>query len=141
MADAPGSMRLDKWLWAARFFKTRALAVEAVEKHRVDVNGQPAKPGRDVRPGERIGLAQVGWRREVEILGLSMTRGPAPVAQALYRDTEQSLRDAAAAAERRRLSPEPANTIEQGRPTKKDRRALQDWQRWSVALGEESDEK
>jgi len=136
MAATPETMRLDKWLWAARFFKTRALAVEAVEKHRVDVNGQYAKPGRDVRPGERIGLAQGGWRREVEILALSMTRGPAPVAQTLYRDTEQSLRDAAAATERRRLSPEPANTIEQGRPTKKDRRALQDWQRWSVELDE-----
>ncbi|WP_374432805.1 RNA-binding S4 domain-containing protein [Inhella sp.] len=137
MADLPASMRLDKWLWAARFYKTRALAVEAVEKHRVDVNGQASKPGRDVRPGDRIGLTQPGWRREVEILGLSMTRGPAPVAQALYRDTEQSLRDAAAAAERRRLSPEPASAIEQGRPTKKDRRALQDWDRWSVELDPE----
>jgi len=135
-ASAPEAMRLDKWLWAARFFKTRALAVEAVEKHRVDINGQPCKPSRDVRAGDRIGLAQSGWRREVLVLGLTMTRGPAPQAQLLYRDTDQSLADAAAAAERRRLMPEPASSIEQGRPTKRDRRALQDWDRWSVVLDE-----
>ncbi|MBB5205959.1 ribosome-associated heat shock protein Hsp15 [Inhella inkyongensis] len=136
MAPPPGEMRLDKWLWAARFFKTRALAVEAVERQRVQVNGQGAKPGRDVRVGDRIALTQTGWVREVEILGLSLARGPAPVAQALYRDSEASLRAAAEYAERRRLAPEPAATIEQGRPTKRDRRALQEWDRWSAHLDE-----
>ncbi|MBH9553467.1 RNA-binding S4 domain-containing protein [Inhella gelatinilytica] len=134
MKELPAVLRLDKWLWAARFFKTRALAVEAIDRQRVRVNDQPAKPSRDVRPGDRIALTQPGWVREVEILALSLTRGPAPVAQLLYRETEASLRAAAEAAERRRLAPEPAASIEQGRPTKRDRRALQDWDRWSVSL-------
>lgn len=138
------AMRLDKWLWAARFYKTRALAVEAVERHRITLNGQAVKPGREIRVGDRIGLQQAGWLRVVEIQGLSPQRGPAPQAQRLYTDTAESLRDAAAAAERRSLMPEPAATIEQGRPTKRDRRQLDaldqpkagDWDRWSVALPE-----
>lgn len=120
-------MRLDKWLWAARFFKTRQLAVEAVERHRVQCNGQDCKPSREVRVGDHLQLRQPGWTREVEILGLSMQRGPAPQAQALYRDTPDSLSAAAAAAERRRLAPEPADTLDQGRPTKRDRRRLEEW--------------
>lgn len=128
-------MRLDKWLWAARFFKTRQLAVEAVERHRIEVNGQPCKPSRDLRVGDRLRLAQGGWWREVEVRGLSPYRGPASVAQQLYRDTPESLAAAAAAAERRRLQPEPAASIEQGRPTKKDRRELDQWgDRWSASL-------
>lgn len=134
MSQPSEAMRLDKWLWAARFFKTRQLAVEAVERHRVTVNGQACKPSREVRVGDRIGLQQPGWLRVVEVRGLSLQRGPAPQAQQLYADTADSLRDAAAAAERRRLSPEPAASIEQGRPTKRDRRQLQDWDRWSAAL-------
>ncbi|MBN8505174.1 MAG: RNA-binding S4 domain-containing protein [Burkholderiales bacterium] len=130
-------MRLDKWLWAARFFKTRQLAVEAVDRHRVELNGQPCKPGRDIRPGDRLRMAQGGWWREVEVLGLSLHRGPAPIAQQLYRDTPGSLAAAAAAAERRRLQPEPAASIEQGRPTKRDRRELQAWDRWSASLNDE----
>ena len=84
-------VRLDKWLWAARFYKTRQLAVEAVERHRVEVNGQACKPSREVRVGDRLRLAQPGWWREVEVLGLSLQRGPAALAQQLYRDTPQSL--------------------------------------------------
>lgn len=137
MSSGPEAMRLDKWLWAARFFKTRQLAVEAVERHRITVNGQACKPARDVRLGDLIGLQQPGWTRVVEVRGLSLQRGPAPQAQLLYADTADSLRDAQAAAERRRLSPEPAATIEQGRPTKRDRRQLQDWERWSASLPEE----
>ncbi len=138
--SAPQAMRLDKWLWAARFFKTRQLAVEAVERHRVTVNGQACKPGREIRAGDRIGLQQVGWQRVVEVLGLSLQRGPAPQAQQLYADTPDSLRDAALAAERRRLSPEPAAQLEGGRPTKRDRRLIDEvnhqWERWSIALPE-----
>lgn len=134
MSSPPEAMRLDKWLWAARFFKTRQLAVEAVERHRIEVNGQPCKPGRDLHPGDRLRLAQSGWWREVEVLGLSLQRGPAPMAQQLYRDTPESLAAADAAAERRRLQPEPAASIDQGRPTKRDRRELQAWERWSAAL-------
>lgn len=120
-------MRLDKWLWAARFFKTRQLAVEAIERHRVRVNGQACKPSRDIKPGDRIGLQQPGWWREVDILGLSLQRGPAPVAQALYQDTPDSLQAAQQAAEARRLAPEPARSQTQGRPTKRDRRRLDEW--------------
>ncbi len=140
MSDPLQALRLDKWLWAARFFKTRALAVEAVERHRVRWQGQPVKPARDVRVGDRLQLVQPGWVREVEVLGLSALRGPAPVAQALYRDTPESLAAAAAAADRRRVSPEPADAREHGRPTKRDRRQLEawhdpsppEWQRWSA---------
>lgn len=132
----PDSMRLDKWLWAARFFKTRQLAVEAVERHRVEINGQACKPARELRCGDRLRLAQSGWWREVEVLGLSAQRGPAAVAQTLYRDTPESLAAGAAAAERRRLAPEPADSLEQGRPTKRDRRELQAWDRWSASFDE-----
>ena len=137
-------MRLDKWLWAARFYKTRQVSVEAIERHRVEVNGQPCKPSREVRLGDRIRLQQPGWWREVELLGLSLQRGPAPVAQLLYRDTPESLQASATAAERRRLSPEPASSIEQGRPTKRDRRqmdALQQppaWDRWTAEWNDEA---
>lgn len=134
MSQAPALMRIDKWLWAARFFKTRQLAVEAVERHRVQVNGAPCKPGRDIHVGDRIQLTQAGWVREVAVLGLSLQRGPAPVAQQLYADTPESLAAAAAAAERRRLQPEPAASLEQGRPTKRDRRDLDRWERWSASL-------
>lgn len=140
MSEPLQILRLDKWLWAARFFKTRALAVEAIERHRVRMHDQPVKPSRDVRVGDRLQIAQPGWVREVEVLGLSAQRGPAPVAQTLYRDTPQSLLAAAAAAEQRRLAPEPATARDQGRPTKRDRRQLDawqdpgspEWQRWSV---------
>ncbi|MFN8850932.1 MAG: RNA-binding S4 domain-containing protein [Inhella sp.] len=139
------SIRLDKWRWAARVFKTRALAVEAVERQRVRLQGQPVKPGRDVRVGDRLQLVQPGWVREVIVRGLSSTRGPAPVAQALYEDTPESLQAAAAAAERRHWTPEPADALRQGRPTKRDRRQLDAWEaadspprwdRWSATWPE-----
>jgi ribosome-associated heat shock protein Hsp15 len=144
MAAAPTELRLDKWLWAARFYKTRQVAVEAIERHRVRVNGQACKPARVVRVGDRIALQQDGWWREVELVALSMQRGPAPVAQQLYQDTADSVAAAAAAAERRRLMPEPADGFEQGRPTKRERRDLDrwttseadreppEWERWSA---------
>ncbi|WP_310738554.1 RNA-binding S4 domain-containing protein [Ideonella alba] len=128
-------VRLDKWLWAARFFKTRALAVEAIGKHRVEVNGQPVKAGRELRVGDRLTLRDPGLPpREVEVLGLSDIRGPAPLAQTLYADTPESQQQREAAREQRRQGVEPALAIEQGRPTKRDRRQLADWQRWSASL-------
>lgn len=134
--EAP-RLRLDKWLWAARFYKTRALAAEEVERHRVQVNDAPAKPGKDVRVGDRIELRPTGGpRRVVVVQGLSAIRGPAPVAQQLYAETAESVAERAAWAERRRLAPEPAASIEQGRPTKRDRRDLADWNRWSASLDE-----
>ncbi|MDO8419484.1 MAG: RNA-binding S4 domain-containing protein [Rubrivivax sp.] len=130
---AEARVRLDKWLWAARFFKTRALAAEEIGRGRVSVNGQVAKASRELRPGDRIVLRQGVVERTVDLLALSSTRGPAPVAQALYAETPESLAARARAAEARRLGAEPADAIEQGRPTKRDRRKLADWQRWSAS--------
>lgn len=136
MADTP-HVRLDKWLWAARLYKTRSLAADEITRGRVSVNGQTAKPARDVKPGDRINLRQAGTNRELDVLGLSAQRGPAPVAQALYAETADSLDSRRRAAEARRLGTEPALTIEQGRPTKRDRRQLGDWQRWSASIDDQ----
>lgn len=128
-------MRLDKWLWAARFFKTRAVAVEAIGKNRVDVNGAPAKPSRDVRIGDQITLRDPGMPARILVVqGLSQIRGPAPIAQQLYAETADSLQARDQAREARRQGVEPAQTITQGRPTKRDRRVLTEWNRWSAAL-------
>jgi ribosome-associated heat shock protein Hsp15 len=132
---APGAdVRLDKWLWAARFYKTRSLAAEEVEKGRVQVNGQVAKPARTVRLQDRIEIRQAGWVRELLVTGLSAVRGPAPVARTLYQETEESLQASARAAEARRYGVEPATAQTEGRPTKRDRRDLADWQRWSASI-------
>ncbi len=137
--SAPAGMRLDKWLWAARFYKTRALAVEAIDKGRVQLNGQAAKRSRELRAGDRVALRQ-GERgeiaREVQVLGLSEVRGPAPVAQLLYAETAASIAAREAAARDRTYRTEPAHAIEQGRPTKRDRRELVAWQRWSASVDE-----
>lgn len=135
-------MRLDKWLWAARFYKTRALAVQEIERGRVQVAGANAKPARDLRPGDVVILRQGLVTREVQVRALSTQRGPAPVAQQLYEETAASVAAREQAAATRRIAPEPAHAIEQGRPTKRDRRALDaqrrgDWnERWSATLGD-----
>ncbi|MFG6448393.1 RNA-binding S4 domain-containing protein [Roseateles sp. BYS180W] len=133
-ADAPPSVRLDKWLWAARFYKTRALAVEEIGKGRVQINGQAAKASREVKLGDCLSLRQGEVAREVWVRGLSSIRGPAPVAQLLYEETPESLLRRAQQAQARRLAPEPAASITQGRPTKLDRRRLAQWDRWSAEL-------
>ncbi len=130
-------VRLDKWLWAARFFKTRALAADEAGRGRVHVNGQPAKASRELKVGDRIVLHQGAVERTVDLLALSSVRGPAPVAQALYAETPESIAARLKAAEARRLGAEPASAIEQGRPTKSDRRKLADWQRWSAVADDE----
>lgn len=135
------SMRLDKWLWAARFYKTRSLAVEQIGKGRVQVNRSAAKASREVRVGDTIDLRQGDVPKTVRILGLSAVRGPAPVAQQLYAETPESLAERTRLAEQRRLAPEPAQAIAQqhdGRPTKRDRRSIErvrhDWDdRWSAS--------
>jgi len=130
-------MRLDKWLWAARFFKTRALAVEAIERGRIEVGGQVAKPSRELHVGDALRLVQApAPAREIAVLGLSMIRGPAPAAQALYAETEASLAARAAWVEARRLAPEPEAARDDGRPTKRQRRELdaERWQRWSASI-------
>lgn len=126
-------MRLDKWLWAARFYKTRGLATDEINKGRVQVNGQAAKPARELKAGDLVELRQGPVHRTVQVLGLSQVRGPAPVAQALYAETPESTARREKAAEQRRLGSEPALAIEQGRPTKRDRRQLADWNRWSAS--------
>jgi ribosome-associated heat shock protein Hsp15 len=129
--------RLDKWLWAARFFKTRSLASEEIGRGRVQVNGQVAKASREVRVADLIEFRQGNLPRTVRVRGLSQVRGPAPVAQALYEETADSLALRERIAEQRRLAPEPAATLEQGRPTKRDRRQLVEWDRWSARAGPE----
>jgi len=135
-------MRLDKWLWAARFFKTRGLAAEAADRERVRVNDLPAKPAKELRAGDRVALRQDGGVvRTVIVRGLSATRGPATVAQGLYEETAESLAARAQAAEVRRLAPDPGAALTQGRPTKRDRREIEKagggWQRWSASLDDQ----
>lgn len=118
------SMRLDKWLWCARFYKTRSLATEEIGKGRVTVNGQNVKAARELRCGDLVALRQGPVARTVRVLGLSGMRGPAPVAQQLYEETPESKAERERAAEQRRLAPEPAATLAEGRPTKRDRRSI-----------------
>lgn len=132
--DIETRVRLDKWLWAARFYKTRGLASEDISRGRVSVNGQVAKASRELKPGDLLQWRQDSVQRTVLVKALSNQRGPAPVAQALYEETPESIQARLAAAEARRQGTEPANSIEQGRPTKRNRRELADWQRWSVSL-------
>ncbi len=130
-------VRLDKWLWAARFFKTRGLASDEIDKGRVSVNGQTAKPSREVRVGDHIELRQSQMPRTVVVKDTSSVRGPAPVAQALYEETPASIAQREKIATDRRNAVEPAQGIEQGRPTKRDRRRLADWNRWSASVDSE----
>jgi ribosome-associated heat shock protein Hsp15 len=127
-------VRLDKWLWAARFFKTRALAAAEVARGRVVVNGTAAKASRVLRPGDTVALRQGDMPRTVVVRGLSTMRGPAPLAQALYEETPESTAERLRLAELRRFGSEPAHAIEQGRPTKRDRRELAQWDRWSASV-------
>ena len=133
-------LRIDKWLWAARFYKTRSLAVEEIDKGRVRVNDLEAKPSREVKPGDTVALRQGTVIRTVVVHGISSQRGPAPVAQQLYEETAESLRLKAQAAEQRHLTSDPASSLEHGRPTKRDRRSLDkaqgsNWNsRWSASV-------
>jgi ribosome-associated heat shock protein Hsp15 len=133
------SMRIDKWLWAARFYKTRSLATDEINKGRVQVNGQVAKPARDVKVQDTVLIRQNDVTRTLLVLDLSQVRGPAPVAQALYQETPESLALRTKLSEQRHLAREPALSIEHGRPTKRDRRELQragqGWgDRWSASV-------
>ena len=133
-------MRLDKWLWAARFYKTRSLASEEIGKGRVQVNGLDAKPARDIKVGDTVVMRQGLTLRTVVVQGLSQQRGSAPVAQQLYTETAESIRLREASTEQRRMNPEPASSMEHGRPTKRDRRSLdkaqtKNWgERWSASI-------
>lgn len=142
--ESPEKVRLDKWLWAARFFKTRSLAADEIDKGRVKVNGQVAKASREPRVGDEIELRTGIDHRTVQVRALSAVRGPAPQAALLYEETAASLLARANAAEQRRLAPEPAQSLSHGRPTKRDRRQIQglsgrdeapEWnERWSASV-------
>lgn len=118
-------MRLDKWLWAARFYKTRSLSAQEIGKGRVHVNEQLAKPAREIRMGDTIHVRRGDLDITVVVRALSHARGPAPVAQQLYEETPESAAARERAAELRRLAPEPATDLQAGRPTKRDRRELE----------------
>ena len=119
-ASAPlDTVRLDVWLWAARFFKTRSLAKQAIDGGKVDVNAQPCKPGKGVRVGDVLHVTRGEDRYEIAVLGLAELRGPAPVAQALYRESDASRAAREAAAQQRRLEA----TGYAKPPTKPDKRA------------------
>jgi ribosome-associated heat shock protein Hsp15 len=135
-------LRIDKWLWAARFYKTRSLASEEIDKGRVQVNGQEVKPAREVKVGDTVAMRREGLTRTVVVKGISLARGPAPVAQLLYEETEESLKERDKAAEQRKYAKEPALSIEHGRPTKRGRRELDDAQRgwgdrWSASVDDD----
>ena len=115
-------LRIDKWLWAARFYKTRSLASDEIEKGRVLVNGSAVKPARELKAGDIVQLRSSAIVRTLTVLAISDQRGSAPVAALLFKETEESLQLRLQAAEQRRLAPEPALTLMQGRPTKRDRR-------------------
>ncbi|WP_374326239.1 RNA-binding S4 domain-containing protein [Azonexus sp.] len=116
-------MRIDKWLWAARFFKTRSLATDAVSGGKIKLNGAPTKPARDVKVGDRLDIFNGDTRWTVSILGLSDKRGPAPEARLLYEETAESIAAREAEQMRRKFTQEPAAAIH-GRPTKRDRRQM-----------------
>jgi ribosome-associated heat shock protein Hsp15 len=114
---------MDKWLWAARFFKTRSLATRACELGRIEANGQPAKPAREVRAGDLLRVKNDGGDFQVEVLALSSLRGPAAAAQTLYRETEASRELRQKLAEERKAMPY-SEAFREGRPSKRDRREI-----------------
>ena len=117
------SLRIDKWLWAARFFKTRSLATEAIHAGHIKLNGATVKPARVLRAGDMLDLAIGEEKWTVEVLGLNDLRRPASEAQQLYAETAESRERRAAAKEAHRLAPTPGSDL-RGRPTKKARRQI-----------------
>jgi ribosome-associated heat shock protein Hsp15 len=116
-------MRIDKWLWAARFFKTRSLASKACELGRIELGGQLVKPSRELRAGDMLLVKNGSGDFHIEVLGLSEMRGPAAVAQALYRETEASKEMRMKVAEERKTMPH-FESEREGKPSKRDRRVI-----------------
>jgi ribosome-associated heat shock protein Hsp15 len=116
-------VRIDKWLWAARFFKTRSLAARACELGRIESNGQPAKPSREVHVGDLVRVKNDSGEFHVQVELLSEMRGPAAVAQTLYRETEASREARVKAAEERKATPH-FDAARAGKPSKRDRREI-----------------
>jgi ribosome-associated heat shock protein Hsp15 len=121
-------VRMDKWLWAARFFKTRALAARACELGRIDSNGQAAKPAREVRVGDLLQVKNDGGDFQVQVLALSEMRGPAAFAQTLYRETEESRELRLRLAAERKAMPH-FEALREGKPSKRDRREIDRFRR------------
>lgn len=119
------SVRVDKWLWAARFFKTRSLAARSCELGRISIADQPAKPAREVRVGNMLRISNDGGDFEIEVLLLSDARGPASVAQTLYRETEASREQRMKAAAERKAARE-FEILPAGRPSKRDRQKIRE---------------
>ena len=117
------SVRLDKWLWAARFFKTRSLATDAVDAGKVKVNGDKVKPARTVRIGDKLDIDNGSDRWEIDVMNLSDVRQAAPIARNLYEETDESVVRRANVAENRKMFREPSADFK-GRPTKRDRRQM-----------------
>jgi len=128
MTDGTDRVRIDKWLWAARFYKTRSLATEAVTGGKVEVNGERAKPARPVRVGDEVVVRQPPFQWQLTVRGLAQRRGPARVAQALYEETVESRAERARLQEQLRVVQPLFVYEEKGRPTKKDRRMIDQWE-------------
>jgi ribosome-associated heat shock protein Hsp15 len=132
-------MRIDKWLWAARFFKTRSLASEEIQKGRVKVNDLQAKPSKEIKVGDVLIVRQGAYFKTVKVLAMSPTRGSASVAQLMYEETHESMEQRARQALEFKNNREPALSIEHGRPTKRHRREIDNAQhnwndRWSASV-------
>jgi ribosome-associated heat shock protein Hsp15 len=120
------SVRIDKWLWAARFYKTRSTAQQAIEGGKVKLNGERTKPAKELKPGDRLSISIGAHEWAITVVQLSTQRGPAPVARTLYDETEESRVRRERAIEQRREKFEPA-MARKGRPTKRERRELDRW--------------
>jgi ribosome-associated heat shock protein Hsp15 len=123
--DNPQKVRLDKWLWAARFFKTRSLASDAIGGGKITVNGDHVKPARAIQPGDVVSVRLGPYEHVVEVRGLSERRGPASVAATLYEERAASVAAREKLAEQLRMAPAAFVFEEKGRPTKKDRRDIE----------------
>ena len=124
----PGKMRIDKWLWCARFFKTRSLATQAVDSGKVKLDAQRIKPAREITPGNQLSVQLGEFVWEIEVVALSTHRGPAPVAQTLYRETEASQTRRQQQMLAQQAQREPSAHLK-GRPTKRDRRQIKRFER------------
>jgi ribosome-associated heat shock protein Hsp15 len=124
MHDEADRVRLDKWLWAARFYKTRSLATDAVNGGKIEVNGERAKPAKAIKPGDEVRVRLGPYEHVLIVRALSDRRGPAAVAQTLYAETDESRAARERLADQLRLGPGTFVYEERGRPTKKDRREL-----------------
>ncbi len=129
MSEPADKVRLDKWLWAARFFKTRAMATQAIDGGHVHLNGDTVKPARTVHLGDMLRIQAAHGEFEVKVTGLADKRGPAEVARALYEETPESVEKRARVAEEKSLAPQFDHPDVRGRPTKKWRRQLHFFER------------